>query len=137
MPTIAINPELQSLIPPLSPEELGQLEANILADGCRDALVVWKEEQTFLDGHTRAEICAKHNLPYTIMEISLPDLDAARAWMITNQLGRRNLAPAQLSYFRGKQYEMQKQQGKRTDITSGQRSSVAERYNSFIQAVSV
>jgi N6-adenosine-specific RNA methylase IME4 len=38
---ITIDPELQKLIPPLAPEELAQLEANIIADGCRDPLVVW------------------------------------------------------------------------------------------------
>ena len=39
--SIIIDPEFQSLIPPLAPEEYTQLEANILAEGCRDALVVW------------------------------------------------------------------------------------------------
>jgi len=39
--SIIIDPEFQSLIPPLAPEEYIQLEANILAEGCRDALVVW------------------------------------------------------------------------------------------------
>jgi hypothetical protein len=38
---IKIDPEFQALIPPLAPEERQQLEANILADGCRDPLVVW------------------------------------------------------------------------------------------------
>jgi N6-adenosine-specific RNA methylase IME4 len=37
-----IDSEFKALIPPLAPEELAQLEANILADGCRDPLVVWQ-----------------------------------------------------------------------------------------------
>jgi len=37
---LTIDPEFKALIPPLAPEELAQLEANILADGCRDPLVV-------------------------------------------------------------------------------------------------
>ena len=41
MPEIVIDPEFKALIPPLSAEELAQLEANIVADGCRDPLVVW------------------------------------------------------------------------------------------------
>ncbi|MEY2655499.1 MAG: hypothetical protein RLZZ524_2527, partial [Pseudomonadota bacterium] len=36
-----IDPEFKALIPPLSPEELATLEANIAADGCRDPLVAW------------------------------------------------------------------------------------------------
>ena len=38
---IDIDSEFKALIPPLSSEEFTQLEANILADGCRDPLVVW------------------------------------------------------------------------------------------------
>jgi N6-adenosine-specific RNA methylase IME4 len=38
---IQIDAEFQALIPPLSAEEHAQLEANLVADGCRDPLVVW------------------------------------------------------------------------------------------------
>ena len=62
---ITINPELQSLIPPLTPEEYAQLEANILPDGCHDPLIVWQEEQTLLDGHNRYTICERHGVGYT------------------------------------------------------------------------
>lgn len=41
MHDIIIDPEFKSLIPPLAEEELAQLEQNILAEGCRDPLVVW------------------------------------------------------------------------------------------------
>lgn len=38
---VEIDSEFKSLIPPLSAEEYLQLETNIQAEGCRDALVVW------------------------------------------------------------------------------------------------
>lgn len=38
---ILIDKEFQALIPPLSAEEKQQLEANLVADGCRDPLVIW------------------------------------------------------------------------------------------------
>lgn len=41
MHNILIDSEFQAIIPPLSAEERAQLEANLLADGCRDPLVVW------------------------------------------------------------------------------------------------
>lgn len=41
MHNIQIDSEFQALVPPLSAEERAQLEANLLADGCRDPLVVW------------------------------------------------------------------------------------------------
>jgi hypothetical protein len=105
---ITMNPELQSLIPPLTPEEYAQLEANIVADGCRDPLIVWQEEQCLLDGHNRYAICERYALGYTTQEVSLTDLDAAKAWMIAHQLGRRNLTLDQMRYYRGKQYELHK-----------------------------
>jgi hypothetical protein len=106
--TLTINPDLKSLIPPLTAEEFAQLEANLLAHGCRDPLVVWQETQTLLDGHNRLTICDEHGLTYDTHEVSLPDLDAAKAWMITNQLGRRNLTLEQASYLRGEQYKLHK-----------------------------
>jgi hypothetical protein len=109
--TPTINPDLRSLIPSLTAEEYAQLEANLPAEGCRDPLVVWQEEQILLDGHNRLEICDKHRLPYEVHEVSLPDMDAAKLWMYDNQLGRRNLTSAQTSYYRGKQYELHKQVG--------------------------
>jgi hypothetical protein len=39
-----IDPELQAVIPPPTDQERAQLEANLLADGCRDPLVVWAGE---------------------------------------------------------------------------------------------
>ena len=91
-----IDPELQALCPPLSADELGQLEANILQDGVRDPLKVWAGHGILLDGHNRMAICQAHSVPYSVVEIDLPDRSAARVWVRNNQLGRRNLTPAWL-----------------------------------------
>jgi hypothetical protein len=116
--TFTILPEIQSLIPRLTPEEYDQLQANLLEYGCRDPLVVWQERQVLLDGHNRAQICDTNDVQYLTTEVSLPDLDAAKEWVIANQLGRRNLSPEQMRYYRGEQYNLQKRQGARTDLTS-------------------
>ena len=50
MNNIIIDPEFKALIPPLAPEELAQLEANIIKDGCRDPLVVWPLPEYIEDG---------------------------------------------------------------------------------------
>jgi len=89
-----IDDELHGLIPPLTDEERQQLEANILADGCRDPLVTWQEEGILLDGHNRFAICKEHDIPFDVREISLPDRDAAKRWVILNQRGRRNISPS-------------------------------------------
>ena len=105
-PSFIVDAEFKALIPPLSHEEHSQLEANILAEGCRDALVVWNT--LLLDGHNRFAICQKHSLPFAATSLELPDRQAALNWIINNQLGRRNLHPDQASYLRGKRYNGEK-----------------------------
>ncbi len=92
---IAIDPGFQALIPPLQSEELSQLEANLKRDGCRDPLVVWEESGILLDGHHRFAICQRDGLPFATVALSFADRDAARLWVVMNQLGRRNLTPFQ------------------------------------------
>ena len=46
-----IKIEFKGLIPPLRPEERQGLEASLLKEGCRDALVVW--HGILLDGPPR------------------------------------------------------------------------------------
>ena len=103
---IAVNPVFHSLIPPLAPEELAQLEHNLLTDGCRDPLATWRG--TLLDGHNRFDICQRHNLPFQTVEIELTDNEAAMDWIDANQLGRRNLTPDQRSIIRGRLYNRTK-----------------------------
>jgi N6-adenosine-specific RNA methylase IME4 len=93
MENIIIDPEFKALIPPLAPEELAQLEANILQDGCRDPLVTW--QGIIIDGHNRHAICTKHDLPFKTATMKFEDRDHACAWMLENQLGRRNLTDDQ------------------------------------------
>lgn len=38
---VVVDDEFRALIPPLRKDEFAQLQANIIADGCRDPLVVW------------------------------------------------------------------------------------------------
>jgi ParB family chromosome partitioning protein len=93
MHNIQIDSEFQALIPPLSAEERAQLEANIVADGCRDPLVVWGG--VLIDGHNRYEICTRLGLVFDVVPKEFIDRDAARLWICKNQLGRRNLTDFQ------------------------------------------
>ena len=86
-----IDEELRSITPPLKEYEYRILEADILARGCITPILVW--DGTIIDGHTRYEICRKHDVPFTIEGISFHDKTEAKCWIITNQLGRRNLSP--------------------------------------------
>jgi hypothetical protein len=103
---LKIDDGFRQLIPPLSPEELQQLEQNILRDGCRDPLSVWNS--TILDGHNRYEICTRHEIPFAIQRINLKNREEAIVWICANQLGRRNISEETRKYLIGKRYEMEK-----------------------------
>ena len=123
-----IDKEFKELIFSLANDEKALLEKNIVHDGCRDALVIWKEEDILLDGHNRYEICTKHKLEYKTKAISLPDRAAALDWIDSNQLGRRNLSPDMMRLLRGRLYNRTApEQGKRNDLTSDQNDTKLQR----------
>ena len=105
IPELTIDPEFQSLIPPLSPEEYEGLKDSIRTHGFRPErglILTW--QGVIIDGHNRYQICrelADEGLevrldPEThIREMEhLPDRAAVILWMLRNQLGRRNLSDA-------------------------------------------
>jgi hypothetical protein len=92
---LEIDKEFKSLIPPLTPEEYQQLEANILKDGCLHELILW--DKTIIDGHNRYEICSKHNISFKARKRHFDNRDEVKEWIILNQFGRRNLSPYQRS----------------------------------------
>jgi len=114
---IIIDEEFKNLIPPLTDDEYKQLEANIIAEGCRDPLVLWID--TLLDGHNRYRICMQHEIDFDTVQKDLPDRQAALEWIILNQFGRRNLTVYQRSalalrlkpIFEEKAKERQKEHG--------------------------
>jgi len=91
---LTIDEEFRALIPPLASEEREQLERNLIADGCREPLVVWnvsKTKQVLIDGHNRLSICQKHGIAYATEPKEFGSRDEAKIWIIDNQFGRRNL----------------------------------------------
>jgi len=91
MPDIRIDPEFESLIFPLTEEEFNQLRENIISEGrVRDALILW--DGVILDGHNRWKILQENpQISYRTEEMHFETRNEAKAWMIRNQLGRRNL----------------------------------------------
>ncbi|HJV71542.1 plasmid replication/partition related protein [Ideonella sp.] len=91
---IVVNEELKAYIDPLTPEEYEALERSILAEGCRDALVLWGD--MLVDGHNRYGICRKHNLPFqTVQHTRFQSIEDVHLWMIDQHLGRRSLSDFQ------------------------------------------
>lgn len=105
---LKIDPVFSEKIPPLTPEELEQLEANILEEGAViNPLIVWNG--VIVDGHNRYRILQKHpEIIFHVYEKEFSDRYEVIAWICKNQLGRRNLTEAQKKYLVGKQYEAEK-----------------------------
>ena len=118
---LKVNEGFRELIPPLTAEEYSQLEENILAEGCRDALVVWGN--VIVDGHNRHEICTMHGVEFETKQKEFESEDSAKVWIIDNQSGRRNLTDGwkyELKQERKRLLQIKNKvtQGMRTDIVS-------------------
>jgi transcriptional regulator with XRE-family HTH domain len=91
---ITINEELRSFIDPLTANESAALERSLLAEGCRDALVLWGE--VLIDGHNRYEICTRHGIEFrTVQNTTFSSIDDVMLWMIDNHLARRSVSDYQ------------------------------------------
>jgi hypothetical protein len=76
------------------PEEHDALERSMLAEGCRDALVLWGD--VLVDGHNRYGICQKHGLPFqTVQNTRFQSMEDVHLWMIDQHLGRRSVSDFQ------------------------------------------
>ena len=129
---IVILPILKDLIRPLDNDEIGQLKANILANGCQDSLKVWQttqkvinpdsatnEEQfVLIDGHNRYKICTENNVSFAVSILKFQSLDDVISWMIDLQLGRRNMSPNEIAYYRGLKYNQEKKIEKTDNFSS-------------------
>src|SRR6059036_146995 len=91
---IVVNEELKAYIDPLSAEDYEALERSILAEGCRDALVLWGN--VLVDGHNRYGICRKHGLTFqTVQNTRFRSIEDVHLWMIDQHLGRRSISDFQ------------------------------------------
>lgn len=91
---IVVNEDLKTYIDPLTAEEHDALERSLLAEGCRDALVLWGD--MLVDGHNRYGICRKHGLPFqTVQNPRFRSIEDVHLWMIDQHLGRRSVSDFQ------------------------------------------
>lgn len=95
---------MRNIIPPLTAKEYEELEISILEEGCREPISTWNG--LIIDGHNRHDICMKHKIEFKIEEREFKNKNAALDWMITKQIGRRNLTPQQRIDLVKKRYEI-------------------------------
>ena len=91
---IVVQEDLKTYIDPLTADEHDALERSLLAEGCRDALVLWGD--ILVDGHNRYGLCQKHGLPFTtVQNTRFRTLEDVHLWMIDQHLGRRSVSDFQ------------------------------------------
>lgn len=91
---IRIDEGLRAYIDPLTEDEHEALERSLLAEGCRDALVLWGD--LLVDGHNRYAICKKHGIEFqTRQNTTFKSMEDVHLWMIENHLGRRSVSDFQ------------------------------------------
>lgn len=118
---IIVLEELKSFIPPLLDTELAQLKSNLLANGCKDPLLLWETTKdvigqgsameaayVLIDGHNRFGICKEFGITFNVQLLSFDSMKTVKEHMIDLQLGRRNLNAQQASYLRGLRYNTEK-----------------------------
>ena len=79
--TPVVLPEMAELLPPLSEEQLGALETDLLKNGCYTSIIV-NEDLVVIDGHNRKSLCDKHGLPYQMLVFAFDDLLEAKQWAL-------------------------------------------------------
>lgn len=91
---IRIDDGLRAYIDPLTEDEHEALERSLLAEGCRDALVLWGD--LLVDGHNRYALCQKHGIEFqTRQNTTFKSIEDVHLWMIENHLGRRSVSDFQ------------------------------------------
>ena len=106
LPLLKIDPDFQCLIPALSTEQYEELELNIVVNGCKEPVKVWRD--FILDGHNRYRICHEYDIDFTVEVIELDSKEAAIAWICNNLLHTREMPENYRRYLIGKQYYSEK-----------------------------
>jgi protein gp37 len=108
---VTINPSFRALIPPLTQEEYSLLKQSIDEEGCRERLIVWNG--TIIDGHNRYEICRDLGVEFDTEDFAFSSEYDAMLWIISNQLGRRNLSDFQKAELISKKKDILLKKGKK------------------------
>jgi hypothetical protein len=104
---LTISERLREVLPPLTDDQRGKLEANILADGViHDPICYWHDgtDNLIVDGMNRFEISEEHGIDFETQEMTFTNIEAVERWMLERQAGKRNLTERQLSEVRGRLY---------------------------------
>lgn len=112
---------------PETKEQFKALKKLVVSDGeVHGPIIVWKDQNTVVDGHCRVEILKKHpKLKYSIKEIAFGDWQDVMVWIVEHHIARNSFTLWQklemamncVDYWEAKE-EARNNQGARTDLLS-------------------
>ena len=94
MMKLSIDVDFKNILPPLTTTEYMELEKSIKEKGVLSPILVWNGY--IVDGHNRYEICTTNGIDnFPIKEVEFNNKEEALEWILSHQLGRRNLTDFQ------------------------------------------
>lgn len=91
---LLIDIDFKSILPPLTTTEYMELEKSIKEKGVLSPILVWNGY--IVDGHNRYEICTTNRIDnFPIKEVEFNNKEEVLEWILSHQLGRRNLTDFQ------------------------------------------
>lgn len=124
MKELKIDNEFKNLLPPLDVEEYKMLEKNIVEHGFNKNFPIMEWHGYIVDGHNRYNICKKHNIDFVYGSLAYKTKEEVIEWIISIQLGRRNLNPAQRIVIAEKyRYIYEKKAKENRSLNGGDRCS--------------
>ncbi len=107
---LRIDPDFERLQIPMSKEEKAALKKDILSNGVKKSIHVWKD--FILDGHKRYRICTANSLPFAIKEYNFSSKWEAMEWICSRNLSLPALTDEQTKYYIGKRYLLRSDPGR-------------------------
>lgn len=93
---LTVDKDLHDLLVfPGDEQRIKMLEGQIVEEGCRDPLVVWRETNIIVDGNTRHDICLRNSIPFAVVFMHFDSKSDAMQWAKDNQNNRRNMTKPQ------------------------------------------
>lgn len=87
---LLIDNDFRDILPPLSTEEYAELEKSVKENGVLSPILTWNGY--IVDGHNRYAICQKNGITtFEVKEMQFGSKDEVLEWILSHQLGRRNL----------------------------------------------
>ena len=101
-PKLKIDLDFKSIKLPISQRGFLTLESDILEHGCQKPITVW--HGFIADGHSRYEICAKHDIPFRVRELDYEYREEVLTWICTEQLQKKKISEEARKFLIGYQY---------------------------------